>query len=327
MWVNVPHLRLAWRLGARRDHAQHHHDDREHRRQQRADQRRVTGEQADRDGGDTGDGERDEADRAGELLLNYLREEVHIWHFVGHGGMSSDGGHLLFEDATSPGDAEAIPAHWLVAALSANQPTLVVLDACNSGRVVNDNAIWSMAPALAYGAVPAVVAMQLPMADDAARAFAAEFYKELARGQIVEVVNAGRLALVLHTRSLRTGWGIPVVYTRGEWDERQTPPSINRQIDPVARGFRSLGQLSSDPDVYATTSAVFNSRSNVRLVTKQISELAEYKQLHDLLHEMQDSFNTIAVERERLLADPRAWIDIARREPELFTSRSAACST
>lgn len=253
-----------------------------------------------------------------ELLLNYLREEVHVWHFVGHGGMSSDGGHLLFEDATSPGDTEPIPAHWLVAALSANQPTLVVLDACNSGRVVNDNAIWSMAPALAYGAVPAVVAMQLPIADEAARAFASEFYTELARGQIVEAcVNAGRRALVLHTRTLQTGWGVPVVYTRGAWDEGQTPTGINRPIDPVARGFHSLGQLLSDPDIYAATSAVFNSRSNVRLVTKQISELAEYKQLHDLLHEMQDSFNTIAVERERLLTDPRAWADIARREPDL----------
>jgi hypothetical protein len=260
-----------------------------------------------------------------ELLLNYLREEIQIWHFVGHGGMSSDGGQLLFEDTASPGDAEPIPAHWLVAALSANQPTLVVLDACDSGRVVHNNAVWSMAPALAYGAVPAVVAMQLPMADEAARAFASEFYKELAQGQIVEAcVNAGRRALVLHTRSLRTGWGIPVVYTRGEWDERQTPTGINRPMDPVARGFRSLGQLLSDPEVYATTSAVFNSRSSVRLATKQISELTEYKQLHDLLHEIQDSFNTIAVERERLLNDPRVWVDIARREPDLHEQIGSA---
>lgn len=253
-----------------------------------------------------------------ERLLDHLRHDVHIWHFVGHGGVAADGGQLLFEDATSPGQAEPIPAHWLMTALAAARPALVVLEACESGRIVAEHPIWSMAPALAYEAVPAVVAMQLPVAAEAAQAFAAEFYKELASGQVVEAcVNAGRRALVLQTRSLQPDWGIPVVYTRGE---QATPAAgVGRPADPVARGFRALVELLGDARVRAIATAVFSSRSTVQLVRRQIGELAEYKKLHDLLHEMQDSFNTIAADRDRLGTDPHAWAELARNEPDLYS--------
>jgi predicted ATPase len=149
-----------------------------------------------------------------QKLQQLLRGGFQIWHFVGHGGFAPDGatGRLYFEDAN--GDAEPVSAMQLGIMLNRSGLRLVVLDACQGGQLATDP-FRSMAPALIRAQVPAVVAMQFVVPEEATRAFAGEFYRSLAAGFPIDAcVTEGRKA-VMNASGLRNpDWGIPVVYTR-----------------------------------------------------------------------------------------------------------------
>ncbi|MEO7908371.1 MAG: CHAT domain-containing protein [Roseiflexaceae bacterium] len=147
-------------------------------------------------------------------LQRLVRSGFHIWHFIGHGALSRDGssGTLLFEDAS--GSPDAVSARELGIFLNRSGLQLIVLDACGSAQLMTDP-YRSIAPALIRAQVPAVVAMQFKVPQDATRAFAGEFYRTLAEGFPLDAcVTEGRKA-VLGISGLRSpDWGIPVVYTR-----------------------------------------------------------------------------------------------------------------
>jgi hypothetical protein len=170
-------------------------------------------------------------------LQRVLRSGFHIWHFIGHGALSRDGssGTLLFEDAS--GSADAVSARELGIFLNRSGLQLVVLDACGSAQLMTDP-YRSIAPALIRAQVPAVVAMQFKVPQDATRAFASEFYRTLAEGFPLDAcVTEGRKA-VLGTSGLRSpDWGIPVVYTRapdGKLFELPQVPTTAASTIPAA---------------------------------------------------------------------------------------------
>ncbi len=147
-------------------------------------------------------------------LQKLLRGGFHVWHFVGHGGFARDGvtGQLLFEDAT--GDTEAVSALQLGILLNRSGVRLIVLDACNGAKLAIDP-FRNTAPALIHAQIPAVVAMQFTVPEEATRAFATEFYRALAQGFPIDAcVTEGRKAVMNATGLGRADWGIPVVYTR-----------------------------------------------------------------------------------------------------------------
>jgi predicted ATPase/Tfp pilus assembly protein PilF len=147
-------------------------------------------------------------------LQKLLRGGFHVWHFVGHGGFARDGatGQLLFEDAT--GDTEAVSALQLGILLNRSGVRLIVLDACNGAKLSTDP-FRNTAPALIRAQIPAVVAMQFTVPEEATRAFATEFYRALAQGFPIDAcVTEGRKAVMNATGLGRADWGIPVVYTR-----------------------------------------------------------------------------------------------------------------
>ncbi len=88
-----------------------------------------------------------------------LRENFHVWHFVGHGSFSPDGrtARLVLEDDS--GGKQTIGATELQIFLNRNSIRLVVLDACQSGTIAVEP-FRSIAPALIRAQIPAVVAMQ-----------------------------------------------------------------------------------------------------------------------------------------------------------------------
>jgi WD40 repeat protein/tetratricopeptide (TPR) repeat protein len=147
-------------------------------------------------------------------LQRLLRQDFHVWHFVGHGGFDRDGttGQLVFEDTS--GDIEYVSAPQLGVLLARNSVRLVVLDACHGGQLATQP-LRSVAPALIHAQTPAVVAMQLPVPEEATRAFAGEFYQALAEGFPIDAcVTEGRKAVMASTGLGRADWGIPVTYTR-----------------------------------------------------------------------------------------------------------------
>jgi hypothetical protein len=171
-----------------------------------------------------------------EALLGALRQQPHIFHFVGHGrfaagGQDDDPGgsrHLRPEGsatASEPqgqlafcapdGKADLIPADRLAALLAGCQSLrLVLLNSCQGAQTSTRSAFAGVAQKLVQQGLPAVIAMQAPIYDDHALRFSQEFYRALADGYSVEgAVNQGRLRI----NEVAYSWGIPALYyQRGE---------------------------------------------------------------------------------------------------------------
>jgi len=224
-------------------------------------------------------------------LQRLLRSGFHIWHFIGHGALSRDGssGTLLFEDAS--GSADAISARELGILLNRSGLQLIVLDACGSAQLMTDP-YRSIAPALIRAQVPAVVAMQFKVPQDATRAFASEFYRTLAEGFPLDAcVTEGRKA-VLGVSGLRSpDWGIPVVYTRApdgklfDLPAAATTPAGNSGTN-VSIGSGNVLQNASSVNI-----------SNVGNTTVQGDERAEQvRNLNELLKKQHSNLGKLKLQ-------------------------------
>jgi CHAT domain/SMODS-associated and fused to various effectors sensor domain len=180
----------------------------------------------------------------GALRQLLLEETWHVLHFMGHGGFdrTTGEGSLLFEDAT--GRSDRVTSTMLGENLkSFPDLRLVFVNACRTGALPRRNGqdpYTGIAPALLRAGIPAVLAMQFPIGDNAAIAFSSSFYARLAAHDPVDAaVVEGRLA-VLRLGSL--DWATPVLFTRVPDGDilglDGTPVSLStRQV--VARGARA----------------------------------------------------------------------------------------
>jgi tetratricopeptide (TPR) repeat protein len=162
---------------------------------------------------------REKGDRATlrELRRTLLEREVHVLHFMGHGGFGGEEGEgtLSFEDER--GELDPVSGEALGEVLDDFDPLrLVVLNACHSAQATDAegrNPLTGVAVALATVGVPAVVAMQAAISDRAAIAFSRELYHRLAAGDPIEAaVVEGRRAIGRPGRTAE--WGTPVLFLR-----------------------------------------------------------------------------------------------------------------
>lgn len=169
-----------------------------------------------------------------------LDRAAHIVHFAGHGsfeiemgedyGTLEGRGALLFE--TEDGEVDSRPAEEVALNLNQTGVRLVVLAACEGGRVDGVRAWSGIAPALVRAGIPAVVAMQFRVRDDKALAFSQRFYEHLATGGSIDsAVTAGRLAMFDSKDSYGRDWGAPVLYLNaggGEPFPQREPETLDR---------------------------------------------------------------------------------------------------
>ena len=137
---------------------------------------------------------------AGALHEELRAGRSHVVHFIAHGGFdpATGGGSLLFEGAR--GGAQLVPGEVLAATLRANRELrLVFLNSCGTaqaGHLPGQDPLLAAAAALVRRGVPAVIAMQFPITDAAARIFSEAVYLSLARGSSLEAAATdGRIAL------------------------------------------------------------------------------------------------------------------------------------
>ena len=154
----------------------------------------------------------------------------HILHFIGHGCFERDidttsRGLLRFNAAVAPADAQ-YDEEWVdevqMQSLLGNHATikLVVLNACKGAAVEgrrSGHGFIGMAPAILRAGVPAVVAMQDVVRDDAALQFAETFYRRLTVGTWAGQVDAAA-TLARNACHLKfpndAGFSSPVLYLR-----------------------------------------------------------------------------------------------------------------
>ncbi|MDQ3912482.1 MAG: CHAT domain-containing protein [Actinomycetota bacterium] len=137
----------------------------------------------------------------------------HVFHFVGHGGFdpATEEGALAFADEA--GRKRLLRAASLAELLDDHYPLrLVFLNSCEGARGSDSDAFSSTAATLVRRGVPAVVAMQYEITDEAAIEFSRDFYEALADGLPVDTaVTEARTAVSMEST---LEWGTPVLYMR-----------------------------------------------------------------------------------------------------------------
>jgi tetratricopeptide (TPR) repeat protein len=191
-----------------------------------------------------------------ESLRRALTEgkEFHVLHFMGHGDFdpTSGEGEILFEDGRR--GTSNVPGCWLADQLRDRiSLRLVFLNTCRTARSVAPSPFGGVATALVQAGVPAVLAMQFPIADSAAIVFSETVYRCLAAGDPIDAaVTEGRHAMAARTPKL-LAWGTPVLFSHVP-DGRlfisgRPKPSKTTTVPPpsTASALRPLHQLPAPP--------------------------------------------------------------------------------
>jgi hypothetical protein len=153
------------------------------------------------------------------VILHQLSlAKYHVIHYMGHGEFSGDlGGSLLLEKGD--GGPDPVTGGEIGAYLQDALPTLrlVFLNACKTattnGRGSGDP-FAGVATSLIRAGVPAVVAMQFPISDQAAISFAETFYQRVADSYPVDAAVA-EARKVLYSEQ-RSEWATPVLFLRSK---------------------------------------------------------------------------------------------------------------
>jgi len=148
-----------------------------------------------------------------DLQQAMRRGSWHIFHFIGHGDFdpSSDEGRIALSDEA--GSKRLLKATHLARLLDAHDDLrLVLLNSCEGARGSEGDPFSSTAATLVRRGVPAVVAMQYEISDEAAIEFSRNFYGAVADGLPVDAAVANARTAVSMDSPLE--WGTPVLYMR-----------------------------------------------------------------------------------------------------------------
>jgi len=147
-------------------------------------------------------------------LQRYMRRGPwHVFHFVGHGGFDTkmdEGAVILSDDA---GRDYLLRAKHLGRLLDGHRSLrLVFLNSCEGARGSERDAFSSTATTLVRKGIPAVLAMQYEITDEAAIEFSRDFYEAVADGMPVDAAVTEARRAVSFSSMLE--WGTPVLYMR-----------------------------------------------------------------------------------------------------------------
>ncbi len=221
----------------------------------------------------------------------------HVLHFAGHGEVNRvyPQGALVFE--TDDGAPHHVDAQTFATVLDCALPSLrlVFLSACDGAQsAIQDDPYAGVAQRAVQQGVPAVVAMQHPITEQAADTLAGEFHKSLAAGRHPEAALANARIAVKVEQVHGLEWATPVLYLRSAEDTLFPQPQDEavpekRPIPP--RGFVRVSAAPHVEDFLAITS------STVSVVTP-----AHYAQLPpDVAGAVPHAFAEIVVRRNRLM--------------------------
>lgn len=211
-----------------------------------------------------------------DLQEQLRKNEYHILHFSGHGEFDERAaddatkGRLVFVNETGRG--QAVDALELGRVLNAHASLrLVVLNACEGARADTRSAFAGAAQTLIQKSVPAVVAMQFPITDDAAQIFARALYGAFADGfadgfNLDTALSGARLALQ------RSGleWATPTLFSRQDENLFDLPALSDAQTRDLKRAaLTRLAAQALDAENFVRASEYA-----ARLVEMNVSDTA-----------------------------------------------------
>jgi len=172
------------------------------------------------------------------LQRRLRRGAYHIFHFMGHGGFDewAQDGVLLLED--EGGRSCPVSGQYLGTLLHDERTLrLAILNACEGARTSRTDPFAGTAQSLVQQGIPAVVAMQFEITDEAAVTMAHELYAALADGYPVDAALAeARKAIFAQENDVE--WGTPVLYLRA-------PDGRIFDIERVSEAERRTAQVTA----------------------------------------------------------------------------------
>lgn len=228
-----------------------------------------------------------------DLQEQLRKNQYHILHFSGHGEFDERAandavkGNLVF--VNEAGRGHAVDALTLGRVLNAHDALrLVVLNACEGARADTRNAFAGAAQTLMTQSVPAVVAMQFPITDDAAQKFSRALYSAFADGfadgfHLDAALSEARRAM----QPSGLEWATPVLFSRQEDALFELPALSDAQKRELQRAaLTRLAIQALDAENFARASEFANrlmeldaNDLNARRLRETIQrkrELAEY---------------------------------------------------
>jgi len=173
--------------------------------------------------------------RLADLRSSLRRGEYHVFHFIGHGRYDpvAQDGVLALEGPG--GRAQLLSGADLGALLSDHRSLrLAVLNSCEGARGGRADPYSGTAQSLVHQGIPAVVAMQFEITDDAAITFAHSLYEAVADGYQLDAAMAEARNAVRDEPN-PVEWGTPVLYLRApdgrifDLPPRTAPPDTSGQ--------------------------------------------------------------------------------------------------
>ncbi len=168
------------------------------------------------------------------LLTRLRQDEIHIFHFIGHGEFNpqTEQGALLLTDEY--GDPAPVSGAQLGALLRDERTLrLAVLNACEGARTTHDP-FAGVAQRLIQQSIPAAIAMQTNISDRAARTFSQHLYHALANGYPLDAA-LGEARKGIFAAGNPTEWSIPVLFMRspsGQLFEMEPTPAKTAPPQP-----------------------------------------------------------------------------------------------
>jgi tetratricopeptide (TPR) repeat protein len=172
-------------------------------------------------------------------LQRWLRRgEYHIFHFIGHGGFDQQAQDGVLSLENGEGQGRPVSGQHLGTLLHDHRPLrLAILNACEGARSSCTDPFAGTAQSLIQQGIPAVIAMQFEVTDEAAITFSHEFYAAVADGYPVDAALAeARKAIFAQGNDIE--WGTPVLYLR-------SPDGCIFDIERVSDEKRRLAQVAT----------------------------------------------------------------------------------
>src|SRR5215207_11287559 len=139
----------------------------------------------------------------------------HVFHFIGHGGFDRVSDEGLIALTNKEGYAQFVHAEDLAQLLRDHWDLrLVVLNSCEGARGSESDAFSSTAATLVRPGIPAVLAMQYEITDEAAIEFSRTFYQAVADGLPVDAAVAYARTSLKFEIDNTLEWATPVLYMR-----------------------------------------------------------------------------------------------------------------
>jgi hypothetical protein len=174
-----------------------------------------------------------------EMLQRMLRQDFHILHYDGHAFFDEEqkAGAICLQD--EQGGTHQVSGETLAAFLDNTSVRLVVLAACQSGMDSPQKRFSGIAQQLMKtSSLPAAIAMQFSVRDDAAIAFNRGFYEALADRYPVEAaVVEGRKAILQvlgNDPFAAPDWATPVLYLRAQDGALFPQPKAEKEPKPMS---------------------------------------------------------------------------------------------